>query len=529
MKLNQLLKHRIIVSLLILGAWSVQLAAEGQNVVDASSNSVAQRVTRNNFTQEKLENFKVVVLLPKTVGLSQKEIDSAVKKLQENIIKGFNSYAGVEAFADEALEKDIYDFLLNTSVVNYSNNTELSKALEKTEYALLPIIYKKSGLFTLSLAFIKLRTSERLAYTKTPVYSNIATLYGSLGAGDQAVASIAAGLKLIQTETPQFEVAVSKEIGKMTEQELKEEENSAKELISIADKAYKSKDYKTAFKNFKIAAQMNNAYAMRRLADMYYVGRGTTKNTTLAITWYKKSAARNDARAQTNLGILYETGNGVEQNLSVAAVWYEMASFSDPIAQNNLGVMYETGRGVVQDYEKAFNLYTKAAENGCVIANNNLGVMYETGKGVQMDYQKAFEAFNKAAQQDNAVVLCNLGIVYENGYGVKYSYEKAAEYYQKAADKGNSVAQNNLGVLYEYGRGVKSSSASAKTLYEKAKKQGDVNAENNLAILDGKDSKIAGYTRARSSYTNGMSCSINEINVDDVIIVKTDTGAADAK
>ncbi|MBQ2481415.1 MAG: SEL1-like repeat protein, partial [Treponema sp.] len=41
-------------------------------------------------------------------------------------------------------------------------------------------------------------------------------------------------------------------------------------------------------------------------------------------------------------------------------------------AQYNLGVMYDCGRGVEQDYEKAFEWYTKAAEQGNAYAQNDL-------------------------------------------------------------------------------------------------------------------------------------------------------------
>ena len=55
--------------------------------------------------------------------------------------------------------------------------------------------------------------------------------------------------------------------------------------------------------------------------------------------------------------------------------------------------MYYKGQGVRQDYQKAFEWYTKAANQGHAKAQFNLGVMYEEGQGVRQDYRKAKERF----------------------------------------------------------------------------------------------------------------------------------------
>ena len=49
----------------------------------------------------------------------------------------------------------------------------------------------------------------------------------------------------------------------------------------------------------------------------------------------------------------------------------------------------------LSSYQKAIELYTKAAEKGCNTAMNKLGDMYYYGHGVDKDYTKAIELYYK--------------------------------------------------------------------------------------------------------------------------------------
>jgi len=44
----------------------------------------------------------------------------------------------------------------------------------------------------------------------------------------------------------------------------------------------------------------------------------------------------------------------------------------------NLGLMYEEGKGTYPDQEKAFKLYTQAAEQGHAASQAKLGLLYST-------------------------------------------------------------------------------------------------------------------------------------------------------
>ena len=66
---------------------------------------------------------------------------------------------------------------------------------------------------------------------------------------------------------------------------------------------------------------------------------------------------------------------------------------------------------------KAFEWYSKSANNGFVKAQNNLGFCYENGFGTEKDYNKAFEWYSISANNGYAKAQNNLGFCYRNGIG----------------------------------------------------------------------------------------------------------------
>lgn len=186
------------------------------------------------------------------------------------------------------------------------------------------------------------------------------------------------------------------------------------------------------------------------------------------------------------------------------------------MAQNTVGRMYLQGYGVPQDFNRARNLFSKAANQGLANAQNNLGVMHAAGKGVQQDYKQAIEWFRKAANQDYALAMNNLADMYKNGLGVqpdkveaarwrkraqsngftgnksltkietvgnseyrkglehyhKWEFIEAAELFLRAAQKGHPEAQLQLGWLYQHGQGVQKNEEEAQYWMQKAKSGG---------------------------------------------------------
>jgi TPR repeat protein len=137
------------------------------------------------------------------------------------------------------------------------------------------------------------------------------------------------------------------------------------------------------------------------------------------------------------------------------------------------------------DYDSAFRICTKAAEQGEVSAQHNLGLMYANGSGTSKDDKQAFYWFTKAAEQDFAGAQYNLGIMHDDGNGTPKDDKQAFYWFTKAAEQGNAGAQLNLGVMYADGRGTSKDDVMAYVWWNIAAAQGDKGAEKNRGIIEG--------------------------------------------
>ncbi len=86
-----------------------------------------------------------------------------------------------------------------------------------------------------------------------------------------------------------------------------------------------------------------------------------------------------------------------------------------------------------------------------------VGVAYsgDFDDGVQAynnnDYETAFNLFRKAAEQGEAGAQYYLGLMYYNGYGVRQDKSKAKNLYGVACDGGVQESCNNYRILNEQG------------------------------------------------------------------------------
>ena len=70
--------------------------------------------------------------------------------------------------------------------------------------------------------------------------------------------------------------------------------------------------------------------------------------------------------------------------------------------------MYHTGEGIEQNYNRASELYKKAADLGNPNAMNNLGCMCYDGRGVEQNEKKAHELYIKAICLNNITAMNNM-------------------------------------------------------------------------------------------------------------------------
>ena len=99
-------------------------------------------------------------------------------------------------------------------------------------------------------------------------------------------------------------------------------------------------------------------------------------------------------------------------------------------AANDLGALYYDE----QSYEKAFEYYNLASNNGIYLATENLGYIYYYGRLGEVNYEKAFECFIKGALNGQIISLYKIGDMYKNGYYVSKDENLAYKIYDRCME-----------------------------------------------------------------------------------------------
>lgn len=168
-----------------------------------------------------------------------------------------------------------------------------------------------------------------------------------------------------------------------------------------------------------------------------------------------------------------------------------------------------------KDYQRAFELYKKASEQGDILGTAYLGHLYKKGRGVPKDYGKAREYFEKAIQMEQekggdgtapGVIFAKLHLakMYQEGDGMPKDYSKAFHIYQvlvlnlahqqdkidlqalkinrynEYGRKMLGIALYHLGEAYKKGRGVAKNAKEALAFLNKAVDFGNRKAEKEI-------------------------------------------------
>jgi len=125
------------------------------------------------------------------------------------------------------------------------------------------------------------------------------------------------------------------------------------------------------------------------------------------------------------------------------------------------------------DFNTAFELYTKLAEEGNASAQTSLAFMYQQEQGCQKDEAKSLELYTKAAEAFEPYALYNLAILYENGIGgVAHDQFKAHELHMQAAMREVPPAMYEVALMLERGLGCNQNFSEAAFWYEEGAKRG---------------------------------------------------------
>lgn len=77
-------------------------------------------------------------------------------------------------------------------------------------------------------------------------------------------------------------------------------------------RAFRNKDYSTAYREWKAAASQGQAEAQYNLGLLYLKGLGVTKDPAEAFRWFHLAADQGQADAQFQVGLMREKGVGVQ-------------------------------------------------------------------------------------------------------------------------------------------------------------------------------------------------------------------------
>ncbi|MFD2165411.1 tetratricopeptide repeat protein [Thalassotalea euphylliae] len=174
-------------------------------------------------------------------------------------------------------------------------------------------------------------------------------------------------------------------------------------------------------------------------------------------------------------------------------------------AQYQVALMHKNGWGMRKNLNKAYELFTLAAEQNYPDALFELSVMYSDGEPIKKDLKKAFELTKRAAEEGLASAQFNLGVMYANGTGTYKDNTKAFRSYEKAANQNYPLAQYNLARMYFDGKGTEKSLMNSYIWNTIASFNGYKDAETSRIIderqLGVKDIQ-EGREKAESIYNN---------------------------
>lgn len=166
---------------------------------------------------------------------------------------------------------------------------------------------------------------------------------------------------------------------------------------------------------------------------MYRRGHGVKKNLDKAIEWYQKAYELHgdDAGfAAYQLAGIYSD----EENVVKKWEWTEKSAQEGyDEAMLDIGLRYDGDDELSEDLDQAMEWYQKAyAQHGSVAGDAAIliAMIYER----KDQEEKAFEWYSKGAEEGNENAIYFLAQSYEYGAGVQANREKAIEWYQKVVD-----------------------------------------------------------------------------------------------
>ena len=217
--------------------------------------------------------------------------------------------------------------------------------------------------------------------------------------------------------------------------------------LETGRRQYADQNFTQAFATLTPLAQKDIAEAQLYLGNLYYMGKGISKDHEKALNWYLQAARQGLAQAQFNLSLMYFDGEGVDKNIVKYLYWLKKAVKQElPQAYVNLGSCFFAGRGMKQNYKKAAEYFYKAYKKGEPEGAVRLGTMYYYGQGIKQSYRKALKCYMFAAK-DSLEAQAVAGMIFVKGLGCDRDIKRGTKMIESAANAGYMQAQIAMSIM----------------------------------------------------------------------------------
>lgn len=182
------------------------------------------------------------------------------------------------------------------------------------------------------------------------------------------------------------------------------------------------------------------------LAELYLESKHASGQDVKRALEILRDNARNDyAPSQTTLGTLYAEGGIVKRDYQKARELWTKAARTDRTAKYNLAILYDKGDGIKRDSQTALVLAKEAERAGALTAKIGLCSAYVRGDafGVTEDLRSAYPYCYEAASLEDAGSMNMLALIYLKTGEVG----KALTWLRRSAEKENAEAQYSLGMI----------------------------------------------------------------------------------
>ncbi len=189
-----------------------------------------------------------------------------------------------------------------------------------------------------------------------------------------------------------------------------------------------------------------SAAAERQMALMYLRGLGGATDEDEAVIWLQRSADRGDRESEYDLARIFQNSARRRNDQRAFALFSRAANHGHVQAQFQLARIHEKGIGTSKNLAEAFRWFRSAAEQGHAEAQAGLALFYMKAQGTSRDDTKALEWLRKGAAGGSSSAMYYLGVFYDEGRaGLPKSRAEARAWYTRSADLGNPEARKALG------------------------------------------------------------------------------------